>query len=337
MQIQRVTGSNLRDALERAAKLHGKNALVLNRESGPNGEVVVAVAPQTESTIERLARFGFAGDDERERGAQREERERDPALFDIRQRLRRAGCSKEFVEGIAVRAGKARAKGMHPIDAAAAIASRIVPIADGPRMKELAAVIAHVGPEASAQRAATTALALRLASAGRHVTVASLEPHPSPEGDALEDGLAESRVEVLRSDDGTRIGVRLAEARALEVVIVNTGGRASFDGRQLTRLGTALQGADRLGSLSNHLVVAATRTRAALEQAFGTFARFRPKGIFATACDRTREFGPLFELAANKRCGLVFLAGRSGDAAQLVRPTPKLVADLLLTGSGPWK
>lgn len=337
MQIVRVTGRTLRDALERAARLHGRSALVLHRENGPDGEVTVAVAPQTESTVERLARFGFSGEGERERSAEREERQRDPALFDVRQRLRRAGCSREFVEGIALRAGKARAKGVHPIDAAAAIASRIVPIAEGPRTKELAATIALVGPEAPSQRAATVALGLRLSQAGRHVTVASLEPHPTPEGDALEAQLDGSGVEVLRGDDGARVGARLGEARALEVVLVTTGGRVSFDGRQLLRLSSALRDADRLGSLTNYLTLPASRPRAALDQAWRTFERFRPKGLFATNCDRTREFGPLLELAATQRCGLVFMAGRSGDPAELVRPTRTLIADLLLGGTLPWK
>ncbi|MEZ5979735.1 MAG: hypothetical protein R3F34_16165 [Planctomycetota bacterium] len=336
MQIHRVTGKGLRDALERAAKLHGSSALVLAQEKSEDGDVVVSVLPRAESAVERFARFGFAGDDERDRLAERTERDRDPALFDLRQRLRRSGCSKAFTDAVAARADALRAKGLHPIDGAAAVIGRSVPIAEGPRSHGRSATIGLVGPEPELIRTTAIALGRKLTLAGRRTALVSFEPHPTPEGDALEDEALAAGLHVLRGDDGARIGGRLVEDGDFDVVLVCTTGRTSFDGRQLLRLGGSLRDADRLGSISNYLVVPAQRQRSALDQAWRTCARFKPKGIVAAACDRTREYGPVCELARERACGLVFLAGRSADPAQLVRPTKRLVADLLLGGTLPW-
>lgn len=336
MQIQRVTGKDMRDALERAARLHGEGALVLGRETDTKGAVTVSVLPRPRSAVDHFARFGFSPDGERERPSHKAERERDPAMFDVRARLRAAGFGKEFENRIVEGAEALRTKGAHPIDAAAALVGRHVPVAPGPSTKGRTALVGLVGPEPDASRGVAFALARRLSAAGRRVTVVSIEPHPTAEGDALEDEVLGAGLGMLRSDDGARIGARLAERTEEEVVIVCTAGRVSFDGRQILRLGMVLRDGDRLGTLTNYLVLPASRPRSVLDSAWRSFSRFKPRGIVATSCDRSRSFGPLFEFAVEHRLGLAFLTGRAGDPGQLVRPSSKLLADLVFGGETPW-
>jgi flagellar biosynthesis GTPase FlhF len=336
MQIQRVNGNNLRDALERAARMHGESALVVARDVGQDGAVTVSVLPRSETAVERFARFGFTAEAERESPTERLERGRDPAMFDVRERLRAAGFTREFENVLVARAETLREKGVHPIDAAAALLGHRVPIAAGPKAQERTALVGLVGPEADSTRSVALSLGRRLVDAGRRATVVSIEPHPTAEGDALEDEVLGAGIGMLRGDDGARIGARLAQLGAGHVAIVCTGGRVSFDGRQLLRLGMVLRDDDQLGSLTNYLVVQASRPRTTLDRAWRGFERFKPRGLVGTACDRTAEFGPLFEFATDRQLGLVFLAGRPGDPRQLVRPTPKLVADLVLGGRSPW-
>jgi len=337
MQIQRITGKDMRDALERAAKLHGDGALVLGREIDAKGAVTVSVLPRPKSAVDHFAKLGFAPNAEDERPAVKAARERDPAMFDVRTRLRAAGFGRAFEDQIVEIAQRLRESGVHPIDAAAGVLGRLVPIAPGPRSKGRTAMVGLVGPEADANRGIAFSLARKLADAGRRVTVVSIEPHPTPEGDALEDEVLGAGIGMLRGDDGARIGARLVDTDGEAVVLISTGGRVTFDGRQLLRLGMVLRDADQLGSLVNYLVVPASRPRATLDRAWRTFERFRPRGIVATNCDRTEAFGPLLEFSWEHELGLVFLTGRSGDPHQLVRPTPSLLADLAFGGEQPWK
>lgn len=336
MQIQRVTGKDMRDALERAARLHGEAALVLGRETGDGGAVTVSVLPRPRSTVDHFARFGFTPDGERERPRHKAERERDPAMFDVRARLRSAGFGKSFETTLVERAELLRAKGAHPIDAAAALIGRSVPIAEGPRAKGRVALVGLIGPEADSNRGVAFALARRLSESGRRVTVVSIEPHPTTEGDALEEEVLGAGLGMLRGDDGARIGARLASIDGEHVVIVCTAGRVSFDGRQLLRLGMVLRDHELLGTLTNYLVLPAPRPRSVFDRAWRSFARFKPRGIVATACNRTEAFGPLLEFAIEHRIGLAFLTGRAGDPNELKRPTQRMLADLVLGGRSPW-
>lgn len=336
MQIQRVTGKDMRDALERAAKMHGDGALVLGREIDAQGAVTVSVLPRPKTAVDHFAKLGFAPDEVTERASVKAERDRDPAMFDVRSRLRDAGFGRAFENEVVDLAERLRENGLHPIDAAAGVIGRLVPIAPGPRAKGRAAMVGLVGPEADATRGVTFALARKLADAGRAVTVVSIEPHPTPEGDALEDEVLGAGIAMLRGDDGARIGARLVDGEGEEIVLICTGGRVTFDGRQLLRLGMVLRDSERLGSLVNYLVAPASRPRATLDRAWRTFERFRPRGLVATACDRTESFGPVLEFSYDNELGLVFLTGRSGDPRQLVRPTPALLADLAFDGEHPW-
>src|SRR5688572_11449229 len=79
MRIQRIRGRDMVDALERAARELGPDALVLSREPAPGGGVTVAFGvPGTQSAPAPL----------------------DPGLRDVQRLLQRAGASAEFLERV---------------------------------------------------------------------------------------------------------------------------------------------------------------------------------------------------------------------------------------------
>lgn len=148
MQIHRVRGRNLREALERAQRAHGDAALVLSREERPDGVTLAVV--------------------ERGRAAPRPAHE-PPGLADVRARLVRHGASPELVERVLGDVRASGRSGAYAIDAAAAALGAAFPVAPAPRAKGGALALALLGASGSGKTTTLHKLARRMRAAGRRV------------------------------------------------------------------------------------------------------------------------------------------------------------------------
>src|SRR6186713_3379045 len=102
MQIHRIHGSSLKEALERAREEHGEGAVVLSHESLSSGAVTIAVADAS-----GLAR------------RRRETPRLEPGLREVRERMQKHGASKALVESIAHGVQQSGAGGAYTLDVAA--------------------------------------------------------------------------------------------------------------------------------------------------------------------------------------------------------------------------
>ena len=118
MRIHRILGRDLPDALRRARKAHGEDAMVVSRESRADGGVTLAVVePKERKALLRAS--GLAG------GA-RERADRDaPGLRDLRERMERHGASDGLVERVLSVVRRTRARGSYAIDGRALVNAQL--------------------------------------------------------------------------------------------------------------------------------------------------------------------------------------------------------------------
>ena len=161
MQILRYQGRDLRDALERARRAHGDEALVLSHETAPDGGVTVAIAsgPRRRTPIKPAAPASAP----------------EPGLADVEERLRRNGASGALVRGVTQRIREADARGMYALDAAAEHLERAFRVAPSPKPGTAPLAFAFTGPAGAGKTLALAKLARHLQRAGRVVTAATLD------------------------------------------------------------------------------------------------------------------------------------------------------------------
>ncbi|MFM7298754.1 MAG: hypothetical protein ACKO4Q_16235, partial [Planctomycetota bacterium] len=297
MQIHRVRGRDLKDALERAQRQYGADALVLSRETMPDGGVTVAVADPTRAlAAAKLAPSVPPVVPARERG-----------LDDVERVLRRSGASEGRVALTLDAVARSGARGPFALDAAAESLAHSVAIAPSPRIQRRAAgvlvqpcVIAFVGPTGVGK---TTTLAKLAAewrvSRGLRVGLVA--------ADAFRVGAFEQLRTYARIIDSP---VRAADSRAsvldalaamaeCDVVLVDTPGRAP---RDAARIGEV---ADVLAAVrpdETHLVIPGTAAGAAQLEAARAFAAVGPTRIVLSKLDEASALGPL--VAAVRASGL---------------------------------
>lgn len=307
MQIHRVRGRDLRDALERARRSFGADALVLAQEEEAGGVTVSVTA--------RVAR-------------EREE----PGARDVARRLEEAGASPDLTAAVLDVLRERGAQGAFAIDAAAeALAARLRAAAT-PASTERVRAIAFVGPTGSGKSTAVAKLALRLARAKRRVVAATLDGHRAGSSELLRAACERARVPFRVARFREDLPALLDEARGAEVLLVDSAGRSPRDREHLEQLEDVL-GQDFAGAdLSVYLTVAATAGREVLEEVRAGFARTRPTALVATKLDETRRTAPALELAALPELPAAFLCTGQELERDFYRATPDRMADLVLGG-----
>ena len=155
MQIHRIRGRDLREALERAGRTHGPQAVVLGHESLPGGGVTVAVTDARRSQI--VARAPHAA-----RGAS----DRPPGFDDVERVLLRTGTSRALIDEVLEELAKTGVRGAYAIDQAALILGGRAAIAPSPKLNKVTAqgarrpcVLAFCGPRASGKTTCVAKLA----------------------------------------------------------------------------------------------------------------------------------------------------------------------------------
>ncbi|MBM3986365.1 MAG: hypothetical protein FJ294_00215 [Planctomycetes bacterium] len=327
MQIHRIRGRDLKDALERAQRQYGADALVLSRETMPDGGVTVAVADPTRAlAAAKLAQSVPQPVPARERGCD-----------DVERVLRRSGASEGCVALTLDAVARSGARGPFALDAAAEALASSVEIAPSPRIQRRApgvlvqpCVIAFVGPTGVGKTTTLAKLAARLVRSGRRVGIVSMDTHRPGAVEQLRALASAILTDVAMAGDGAELQRAVASFGSPECVLVDTAGVSPRDSAALAALGESLAAVG--GSLETYLVLQATSSREAIEAARESFAATNPSAWVLTKLDETRAPSPVLECAAAARARLAFLCDGQDVAAHLHRAEPKHVADLFLRG-----
>lgn len=328
MQIHRVRGRDLREALEKARTTYGSDALVLNHEVLPGGGVTVAVTDA--SRQEAVARPAAEPVAAPARGA---------GHADIERYLERTGTSSSLTRQVLAAVARSGETGPFAIDAAARELASLVRIAPSPKVPRPAGAaarslcaLAFVGPTGVGKTTTLAKLASKLVRAGRRVGLAT--------GDARRPGAVEQLgryakllqvpLDVVRGPED--LDELVTRAKALDVLLLDTGGSSARDVPAVHAAGRALTSGHPRAALFTYLVVPATATRAALDLAGESFADAGPSAAIVTKLDETRAPAPVLEHVIDRALPIAFLCDGPDVASHLRRPSPDDVADLFLRG-----
>ena len=314
MQIHRVRGRDLREALGRARELHGDAAFVLSHERMPDGAITVAVGLES---------------------AEIQRKEPDEPLPDLERVLRRTGCSDDLVGRTVLKVVSSGVRGAYAFDVAARLLGDSVAIAPSPKLSKSTArplVLAFVGAAGVGKTTTLAKLAVRLVRAGRRIGLVTLDAQ-RPGASALLRSLAgplATSLEVAANADELRATIGSAGAR--DVVLVDTSGSPREDVAVLKELSASLAAERRAGAFTTNLVLAATASRAALSEVADAYAALRPNAAVITKLDETRAPVAALECISKRGLALAFLCDGRDIAAHLHRPDAERIADLFLRG-----
>lgn len=315
MQIHRIMGSSLRDALVRARYAHGDDAMVISQEVASTGAVTLAVARRASTQPE----------EQRPKPAQRPVH---AALCEVADRLRAHGASDRFVERITTAVGARLDSGTHALDLAAEVIGTLYPRTSLPRLSHAAQVLAFVGSTGVGKTTSVIKLAWRLVHAGRRVELVTLDTQRVGAVEPLRSWAQQFAVPLTVLRPGVELSARAFQTS--DIVLVDTAGRAEQDiegvqsvSRAVTRAGSRLE---------TYVVVPATLNGGALRAVGAAFAALQPTGSIVTKLDETREPAAVLEYVLHSGLPSAFLGDSADVASGFRRAEPDLFADLYLRG-----
>lgn len=324
MQIHRVRGRDLRDALRRAGEQFGEAALFLSHETMPDGEVMVAVADPVRTLVTRREVATAA---------------RPHGFDDVERAMLRSGCSKQLVASTMAHVERSGARGAYALDAAAQVLGRLVKVAPGPRVPPRAAgvavepsVLAFVGPTGVGKTTTLAKIASRMARMGRRIALVTMDTQRPGAVEQLRAFANAMQAPLDVVSDGGALSKVVARSGACDCVLIDTTGRSPRDTRALAELGAALRLGDLGATLSTYLLLSAAASAAAIEDAKRGFGATRPDAWIVTKLDETRAPAAVLEAAAKDDIGVAFLCDGADVGAHLHRASTDSFADLLLRG-----
>lgn len=320
MQIHRIHGRDLREALERAGRLHGTDAVLLGHEQVASG-VTVAVAGKTPEASAPEAPLPAARPEARQ-----------PGLGDVERALARSGCSPGLSAAVLAELEAESERGLFALDRAAQILGARAALAPSPKIARgsgRTCVLALVGPRESGVTTTVTKLAGHLVRQRRRVALVGLRGSSPGEGAReLEKYALVLQVPFDAVHGAAELVAVLERSRGFDAVLVDGTGSAGRD-VALLREARAL---DPRMRLEVYLTLPATAYRGELEAIAADYAAAAPSAIVLTQLDRTRAPAPALELAIAAGLPLAFLCDGPDVARHLHRPTGDKLADLFLRG-----
>ena len=340
MQIHRVEGRDLRDALRRAKDALGVDAVVLSQESVAGGGVTLSVTRGAAAKAALGGRrsagqlAGVAAAAASSGGVATAPARATPKVdvSDAERHLVAAGFSDELTRRVLAPVERMASEGMHPIDAAAAVLGRLFQIAPMPKRQDQLRVMALVGPTGSGKTTTLAKLAVLLLKAGRRVAFATTDTYRVGAVDQLRAYAEVLEVPLYVASSPEELAATVAAASDRDVLLVDTAGRSPQDTEHLTRLARDLEVAGREVDLDALLVLSAAAGRGALAAARAAYAVLAPTSVVLTKVDETREVGLALEFCMQARLGFAFVCDGQDVNAHIHRPTEETFADLVLRG-----
>ena len=322
MQIHRVRGKDLKDALERAREVHGDGAVVLAHEQVPDGGVTVSVTEPTSTGDSKRKLISSSSSP----GAM------EPGLRDVIDRMRMAATSPELIDTVIDSIQSSGTQGAFAIDAAAQtlaehfVASPSPTVTDGPR------VIVFVGPTGTGKSTSLSKLAMRLKRAGRRVAVASLDTGRFGAVELLRQVTEQHGIAFMPIRYREDLGALLAESGEFDAILLDTAGRSPADHEHLGQLRMILNESLKEAVVSTYLVVSAATGKETLEEIHRGFAGLQPEALVITKFDETRRTAVALEFSNQVNLPVAFLCNGQELKRDLYMATPDRMADLVLGG-----
>lgn len=326
MQIHRVRGKDLTDALERAARMYGAEAAVLSQERDSDGEVTIAIG--TQATDPRLNAVGFTS----ERASKRQDSRSpqiDAGVADVRRRLQAAGCSTQWIDAVATAVERSGARGTHAIDAASKVLARDLKIAPTPKADGRPRLISLVGPTGVGKTTTIAKLADRMTQAGRSVGIVALDAFRAGAVDQLRAFADRLQVPLWTPRSAQALADSVQVHGPLDVLLVDTTGRSPRDAYELSRIRGQLRDLAGFGSITTYLTLQATTAPSSLARTWSAFARLDLGGVVLTKLDEADQLGPILEVPRRTGLGVAFLCDGQDPTGDLERPSRSRLVDLL--------
>ena len=319
MQWQQIRGDDLRDALKRASKQVGQDALVVSRHVDADGSVVLEVSPTA-----------AAGSTRKRRSARG--RKSGPVELDVQRCLSRCGITEELTRRICQAVAKRRAEGRHPLDVAAEEIGALFPVAALTRAPGSMQIFTVLGQTGVGKTTCLAKLAARLARRGRNLAVATL--------DTARDGSLEMWKAMTHSLRLPFFALREAAGllreedrlEGIDLLLLDTTGDVEDDTRQIARLQELIGTRPRGWSISPAVVLSAASSPSAMETVSQAASALRPRIAVLTKLDETSVPGPLLEHVLRRNLSVAFLSDGPQIATDFHRPKGDHFADLALRG-----
>ena len=330
MQIHRVRGNNLQDALRRARKVHGDRALVVSQEALSDGGVALAVAQGVGGSKKPGRNFTDAPavvpHEFPKESAQ--ETETHAGLLGVESHLAEHGASPRLIARILKQIDRDRLKDHHAVDVAAEAIGQLYKIARAPRVPGRTRIMSVLGPAGGGKTSALIKIAYRLLQADLNIGFASLDTDRVGANDKLRAWSKRLKVPFYAVRDASQLEQLLASESPPEVLLLDSSGNASSDISKLLALAET-SGAQ---SMQNFLVLPATDNRSALSKQASAFSGVEIAGAIVTKLDETNELGTAFESILDRDMPIAFLSDGQNVSENLHRASADSFADLLLTG-----
>ena len=325
MQIHRVQGNDIKDALQRARGIVGDDAFLLGHEATGSGGVTVSVARRTEGVKPvKPSKPAPAQAPQTD--------ETNPGLRDVQRRLLRHGCSSKWSQVVRDAVAELGGRGTHAIDVAAKEIARSIKTAPSPKVGSKTRAFALVGPTGVGKTTTLAKLAVQLTRAGRRVGIVSLDTFRAGAVEQLSTYAELLGCSLDVAHDGDELARVLERSKHLQVVLIDTAGRSPRSQAEIETLASTLERGAEVLPLETWLVLSAATQRGDLKDTAEAFKRLKPGSAIVTKLDETGRPGAVLETLARSNLDLAFLANGQDVAGNLSRPRPDDVADLLLRG-----
>jgi flagellar biosynthesis protein FlhF len=308
----------LREALQRARRLHGEDAVVVGQELAANGGVTLTVARKASATTPAV--LGSRGETRSE--------PKNIALTEVAGRLRKNGASPAFVERVLDAVMARKTEGAHVLDTAALVIGEMFQTARLPRARGQARILALAGAGGVGKTTTTAKIAMRLVRAGRRVELVTFDAERPGAVEQLRawSTLLNAPFRVART--GADLDVK--SIATADLIVVDTCGRPERDIARLERLraNCAEIGAE----LEVYLVLSAGASASMLRAITSTLGILSPSAVVVTKLDETNEPIAVLEHVLEAGLPIAFLSDGPDVHAHLQRADAEHIADLCLRG-----
>jgi flagellar biosynthesis GTPase FlhF len=326
MNVHKITGKNMREALERAKEVHGAAAVVLGQSEASEGVAlaVTTTAPASRSELERMRRRA----DELFKDVARDDSSTVSGPSEVEERLISYGCTPGFAAAAWQEAVSLTER--HPLDAAAEVLGSRPQIAKLPKLPGKTRVLAMLGHSGAGKTLSLAKLSTRLVRAERRVHLAGLADGRVGATAPLEAHGALLDTEVRLFGLGSELNASTLGAPGPEAVLLDTTGNIEQDVERLAELERTLDSSGAV--LDVQLVLGANEQADSWAALFEAASVLPVGGCIVTKLDETRRPAAVLEAICEESLPVAFLSAGSDLARDLVRATPDTFADLFLRG-----